>query len=57
MRRIIEKLRDPATYAGMAVAAASFNWASIVPMGSQTWWFSVFAVVGGIAATIIRPPQ
>lgn len=57
MKRIVQKLKDPAFYAGLGVAATSYNWASVVPLGSQTWWFSVFAVVGGIVAAIIKPPS
>lgn len=54
MRKIWDRLRDPATWAGLAVAATSYNWAAVMPMGSQTWWFSVFGVVGGIAAAVIK---
>lgn len=54
MRKIIEKFKDPTFWAGLGVAATSFNWASIMPMGSQAWWFSAFAFLGGIAAAVLK---
>lgn len=57
MRRIFEKLRDPATYLGLGVAVTGINWSSVAPAFSQSWWLSVVAVVAGLVGFVSRPPQ
>jgi len=56
MQKLWTKIKDPTFWVGLGVAATSFNWASIAPMGSQPWWFSAFAFLGGIAAVILKNP-
>lgn len=56
MRKLWDKIKDPTFWGGLAIAVPAFNWANITPVGSQTWWFSVFAVVGGVVAAILKNP-
>lgn len=57
MRQLINKIRQASTWAGAAVALTSINWASVAPMGSQSWWVSVAAVVGGIMAVMLNDKE
>lgn len=57
MRRFIEKLKDPATYLGLGVAATGINWGTVAPAFSQSWWLSVIAVIAGLVGFITKPPQ
>lgn len=57
MQQLLAKLRDPATYLGLGVAASGVNWSSVAPAFSTSWYISVVAVIAGLVGFITRPPQ
>lgn len=57
MNHLFKKLRDPATWLGLGVAATGINWGSVAPAFSNSWWLSLVAVLAGLVGFITKPPQ
>lgn len=54
MRKIIDKLAQPSSWAGIGTAVMGINFSTIAELGSTHWWAAVVTVVGGTVAFFVN---
>lgn len=57
MRKLIDRLSQPSSWAGLGTAVMGFNFSTVAELGSGHWWAAVATVVGGAVAFFVNGRQ